>query len=76
VIKRLPFRILVVQTDNGAEFQPRFHWHLESLDIRHVYIRPRTPHLNGKVDPHGALDGQTPYERLLAKTAPCVSPGS
>ena len=78
------------------------------LDIRHVYIRPRTPHLNGKVErshrvddeefyqlldqggitddihlfneklrewedyynyhrPHGALDGQTPYERLVAK---------
>ena len=47
---RLPFRIQVVQTDNGAEFQSQFHWHLESLDIRHVYIRPRTPHLNGKVE--------------------------
>jgi transposase InsO family protein len=108
VLRRLPFRVHVVQTDNGAEFQSRFHWHLEGLDIRHVYIRPRTPHLNGKVErshrvddqefyqlldkdgvtddihlfndklrewedyynyhrPHGALDGQTPYERLLAK---------
>jgi transposase InsO family protein len=108
VLRRLPFRVLVIQTDNGAEFQSRFHWHLESRDIRHVYIRPRTPHLNGKVErshrvdeqefyqlldkdgiaddihlfndklrqwedyynyhrPHGALDGQTPYERLLAK---------
>jgi transposase InsO family protein len=26
--------------------------------------------------PHGALDGQTPYERLLAKTRAEVSPGS
>jgi transposase InsO family protein len=117
VVRRLPFRIHVVQTDNGAEFQSRFHWHLESLDIRHVYIRPRTPHLNGKVErshrvddqefyqlldtagisddihlfnaklrewedyynyhrPHGALDSQTPYERLLARTRPEVSPGS
>lgn len=50
VIRRLPFRVLVIQTDNGAEFQSRFHWHLESRDIRHVYIRPRTPHLNGKVE--------------------------
>jgi transposase InsO family protein len=106
---RLPFRIHVVQTDNGAEFQSQFHWHLEGLDIRHVYIRPRTPHLNGKVErshrvddqefyqlldkdgitddihlfneklrewedyynyhrPHGALGGQTPYERLVEKT--------
>ena len=117
VIRRLPFRVLVIQTDNGAEFQSRFHWHLEARDIRHVYIRPRTPHLNGKVErshrvdqqefyqlldkdgiaddihlfndklrewenyynynrPHGALDGQTPYERLLAKTAASVSPTS
>ncbi len=107
---RLPFRVQVVQTDNGAEFQSAFHWHLEQEDIRHVYIRPRTPHLNGKVErshrvdgqefyqlldadgisddihllndklrewedyynyhrPHGALGGQTPYERLLAKTS-------
>jgi Integrase core domain len=29
VIRRLPFRVLVVQTDNGAEFQSNFHWHLE-----------------------------------------------
>lgn len=42
VLRRLPFRVRVVQTDNGAEFQSRFHWHLEALDIRHVYIRPRT----------------------------------
>jgi len=110
VRRRLPFRVQVVQTDNGAEFQSAFHWHLEQEDIRHVYIRPRTPHLNGKVErshrvddqefyqlldadgitddihllndklrewedyynyhrPHGALEGQTPYERLLAKTS-------
>ena len=117
VRRRLPFRIRVVQTDNGAEFQSRFHGHLEELDIRHVYIRPRTPHLNGKVErshrvddqefyqlldkdgisddihlfneklrewenyynyhrPHGALDGQTPYERLIAKMRPEASPAS
>jgi transposase InsO family protein len=115
VIRRLPFRIHVIQTDNGAEFQSKFHWHLEQLDIRHVYIKPRTPRLNGKVErshrvdnqefyqlldkdgvsddihlfndklrewenyynyhrPHSALDGQTPYERLLAKTKARTSP--
>jgi transposase InsO family protein len=117
VLRRLPFRVLVVQTDNGAEFQSQFHWHLQSRDIRHVYIRPRTPRLNGKVErshrvddqefyqmldrdgitddirlfneklkewedyynyhrPHGALAGQTPYERLVAKTTAGVSPRS
>jgi transposase InsO family protein len=117
VLRRLPFRVHVVQTDNGAEFQSQFHWHLEALDIRHVYIRPRTPHLNGKVErshrvddqefyqlldkdgisddihlfnkklrewenyynyyrPHGALEGQTPYERLVAKMRAGASPTS
>ncbi len=49
VIRRLPFRVLVAQTDNGAEFQSKFRWPLEELDIRHVHIRPHTPRLNGKV---------------------------
>lgn len=113
VRERLPFRIQVLQTDNGAEFQSNFHWHAESLDIKHVYIKPRTPRLNGKVErshriddeefyqmldqggisddiylfnekvrewedyynyhrPHGALDGQTPFERLMEKTRAAV----
>lgn len=117
VIRRLPFRVHVVQTDNGAEFQSKFRWHLQDRDVRHVYIRPRTPRLNGKVErshriddeefyqvledsavresihlfnkklrewedyynfdrPHGALDGQTPYERLLEKKRAEVSPVS
>jgi hypothetical protein len=34
----VPFRVLVIQTDNdGAEFQSRFHRHLEAQDVRHVY---------------------------------------
>ena len=50
------------------------------LARRHVYIKPRTPRLNGRVErshridnfynfhrPHGGLDGQTPDERLRKK---------
>ena len=62
--------------------------HLEQQDVRHVYIRPDDIHLfNDKLRewedyynyhrPHGALDGQTPYERLLArKTSARVLPKS
>lgn len=64
VLRRLPFRVHVVQTDNGAEFQSHFHWHLDELDIRHVYIRPRTPHLNGKVERSHRVDDQEFYQLL------------
>ena len=49
VLAKLPFAVEVVQTDNGAEFQGAFHWHLLDRGIGHVYIKPRTPRLNGKV---------------------------
>jgi len=109
LLDKFPFRVEVIQTDNGAEFQSSFHWHLLDRGIRHVYIKPATPRLNGKVErshridgeefyrmlkgvviddaqlfndklqewqdfynyhrPHGALGGQTPYERLRQKAA-------
>jgi hypothetical protein len=54
-----PFRIHTIQTDNGHEYQAKFHWHCKDLGIRHVYIKPRSPHLNGKVGrPHKTDQGE------------------
>jgi transposase InsO family protein len=64
VIRRLPFRAHVVQTDNGAEFQSRFHWHLRDQDIQHVDIKPRTPRLNGKVERSHRVDEEEFYQLL------------
>jgi len=101
MLERFPFRIHTVRTDRGHEWQALFHWHVEDKGIRHVYIKPRSPQLNGKVErshrtdqeefyqlltftddvdlsrklaaweefynlnrPHGAHEGQTPYEAL------------
>jgi transposase InsO family protein len=64
VIRRLPFRLLTVQTDNGMEFQSHFHWHLQDQDIQHVYIKPRTPRLNGKVERSHRIDEQEFYQLL------------
>lgn len=50
VIKSFPFRIREVRTDNGHEFQAKFHRHVEDQGIRHAYIKPRSPQLNGKVE--------------------------
>jgi transposase InsO family protein len=108
VLEKLPFKVEVIQTDNGVEFGSQFHYHVLDRGIGHVYIKPATPRLNGKVErshridneefyrmldgvviddtglfnvrlkeredfynfhrPHGALGGQTPYERLREKT--------
>jgi len=67
VIERFPFRISTIRTDRGHEFQARFHWHVEDLGMRHVYIKPRTPQLNGKVERSHRTD-QTEFYQLLTYT--------
>jgi transposase InsO family protein len=64
LLEKLPFKVEVVQTDNGAEFQSSFHWHVLDRGINHVYIKPRTPRLNGKVERSHRIDGEEFY-RLL-----------
>jgi len=67
VIEKFPFRISMVRTDRGHEFQARFHWHVEDQGIQHVYIKPRTPQLNGKVERSHRTD-QTEFYQLLTYT--------
>ncbi len=64
VLSRLPFHAEVIQTDNGSEFQAQFHWHILDKGIKHVYIRPRTPRLNGKVERSHRIDQEEFYRML------------
>ena len=48
VVDKFPFRIRTIRTDRGHELQALFHWHVEDKGMRHVYIKPRSPELNGK----------------------------
>jgi transposase InsO family protein len=64
VLSRLPFQVEKIQTDNGAEFQSSFHWHVLDQGIGHIYIRPATPRLNGKVERSHRIDAEEFY-RLL-----------
>ena len=64
VLEKLPFQVQCVQTDNGAEFQAEFHWHLLDRGIQHVYIRPGTPRLNGKVERSHRIDAEEFYRAL------------
>ena len=67
IIEKFPFRIREIRTDNGHEFQAKFHWHVEDLGIRHAYIRRGTPQLNGKVERSHRSDGQEFYQLLSYK---------
>lgn len=67
VVARFPFRIKQIRTDRGHEFQALFHWHIEHLGIEHVYIRPRTPRLNGKVERSHRTDEEE-FNQLLTYT--------
>ena len=61
IMKKFPFKIECIQTDNGFEFTNKLNWQgtkkktmfenkLEELGIRHKLIKPKTPRHNGKVE--------------------------
>jgi transposase InsO family protein len=64
VVERFPFPIRTIRTDRGHEFQALFHWHVADLGLEHVYIKPRTPQLNGKVERPHRTDKHELYQLL------------
>lgn len=64
VLSKLHFKVEKVQTDKGKEFGQVFHWHLLDKGIGHIYIKPATPRLNGKVERSHRIDSEEFY-RLL-----------
>ncbi len=67
VIEKFPFRIKEIRTDNGHEFQAKFHWRVEDKGIRHAYIKKGTPQLNGKVERSHRSDQEEFYQLLSYK---------
>ena len=61
---KFPFRIKTIRTDNGHEFQTKFHWHVSDLGMLHFYIKPATPRLNGKVERSHLTDKREFYQML------------
>jgi transposase InsO family protein len=64
VVNKFPFRIRTIRTDRGHEFQAKFHWHVEDRGMRHVYIKPGSPQLNGKVERSHRIDQEEFYQLL------------
>ena len=67
IIGKFPFRIKEIRTDNGHEFQAKFHWYVEDKGIRHAYIKRVTPRLNGKVERSRRSDQEKFYQPLSYK---------
>jgi transposase InsO family protein len=67
VVDKFPFRIHTIRTDRGHEFQALFHWYVEDQGMRHVYIKPRSPQLNGKVERSHRSDQEEFYQLLSYK---------
>jgi transposase InsO family protein len=67
VVEKFPFRIQTIRTDRGHEFQALFHWHVADKGMEHVYIKARTPQLNGKVERSHRTDKDEFYQLLTYK---------
>ena len=74
LVKRFPFQIRKIQTDNGTEFTKRFtkdpendetlfEKQLRLFGIKHQKIRPYTPRHNGKVERSHRKDNEYFYAR-------------
>lgn len=64
VVEKFPFRIKVIQTDNGHEFQSKFHWHVHDSGMIHRFIKPGKPQHNGKVERSHLTDKKEFYQLL------------
>lgn len=65
--KKFPFKVAMIRTDNGHEFQAQFHWAVLDQGIKHVYIKKGTPRLNGKVERSHRTDKEEFYFHLSYK---------
>lgn len=50
ILKRLPFEPDFIQTDNGLEFQGRFHAYCEERGLKHHMIHKSTPNENAVIE--------------------------
>jgi len=69
VIKRFPFSIQKIRTDNGSEFVERnFRYFLQNQNINHRFNTPYCPEQNGKIERfHRTLNEKLIYIHLSAQ---------
>ncbi|SRR6266571_1360711 len=75
LLSRFPFQLRCIQTDNGSEFESALHAWLQQRGIRHVRIRPRQPHLNGKVERVQRTIAEEYWDGVTAPAGPAWEKG-
>lgn len=68
-ISQFPFKVKMIQTDNGPEFQKQFRLACLLLGISHRYIRIRNPKENGRVERvHRSIEEEFYKRNILPKS--------
>ena len=64
IIPKLPFKPIFIQTDNGLEFQEKFHQILTNMGIKHHYVHKETPNENAIIERSFRTDEDEFFFRL------------
>ena len=64
ILPKLPFKPVFIQTDNGLEFQKRFHQVVTDLGLRYHYVHKRTPNENAVIERSFRTDEEEFFFRM------------
>lgn len=64
MLPKLPFKPVFIQTDNGLEFQGRFHKLCEDMKLKHHLIHKNTPNENALIERSFRTDEEEFFFRL------------
>lgn len=67
MLKRLPFKVCFIQTDNGLEFQERFRQFCASVGLKHHHIHKHTPNENAVIERSFRTDEEEFFLRQTKK---------
>jgi len=64
ILPKLPFKPVFVQTDNGLEFQQRFHRYLDQIGLKHHHVHKKNPNENAVIERSFRTDEEEFFYRL------------
>lgn len=64
ILPKFPFKCVFIQTDNGLEFQGRFHKMCEKLNLNHHFVHKNSPNENALIERSFRTDEEEFFFRL------------